>query len=99
MKSKIKKESTMKVFGLKHIHENTSIQFTNDGLIMASGVNIKPEIVSKLVNKPGEVYRGESMYVYRRFMDIPAALINKSTIVNAQKTLLKYAQNDINSVL
>lgn len=94
----MRKASTMKVFGLTHIHENTSIEFIETGIIMTSGVNIKKEIVPKLVNLPGKVFKGDSMYVYRRFMKIPSEFINKSTIINVQKTLLKYAQHDIKSI-
>lgn len=94
----MKKISTMKVFGLKHIHENTSIEFIDTGIRMASGVNIEPRIAPLLAGYPGQVFRGESMYIYRRFMTIPAEFINKSSIINVQKTLLTYAQNDVNKV-
>lgn len=90
--------STMKIFGLNHIHENTSIEFTDTGIRMASGINIKPEVVPLLVGLPGQVFKGEFMYIYRRFMHVPAEFINKSTIINVQKTLLTYAQNDVKKV-
>jgi len=85
----------MKVFGLKHIHENTSIEFTTAGLTMASGINVTQDIIPKLHGLSGQVFKGNSMFIYRRFMKISSEFINKSTIINVQKTLLKYAQNDV----
>lgn len=94
-------KSQIKVFGMDHIHENTSITFTKEGLILSSGVNVTNDVAriltfyKQFLDLKGIVYKGEKMQVYRLNKIIPSSFINENTIINVQKELLYNAQMEI----
>lgn len=97
-----KRISSPKIFGLPHIHENTSIKFTNDGMSLSTGLNVSPDIAAFLTfyksiyNFKGVVFKGEKMQIYKLCKKIPSSFINESTVINVQKELLKLVQIEIN---
>lgn len=95
-----KKISSMKVFGLNAIHENTSIQFNSTGLKLSSGVNVDKKTAFALTygGFEGQIFKGQVMQVYRRSMQIHSQFINIETIKNVQKYLIKQAQDDIKKI-
>lgn len=92
----------VKVFGLKHLHENTHIKFNDEGIILSVGLNVE-EKISRLLNFnqavtgfKGKVYKADKMFVYRHYYSIKSKHVNAQTIQFMQDDLLKKVQTDIN---
>lgn len=94
--------SSMKVFGLPSIHENTSIKFNSNGLVLSVGLNVEPHIAvllntnQHLSGFSGKVLKGHKMQCYKLAQAIPGNCINADSIINVQSDLLRRVQIDIN---
>jgi hypothetical protein len=92
------KVSSMKVFGLSHIHENTSIRFESDGISLSVGLNISPELIPILSHDfKGKVFKGEFIHSYKRAKKIEGIFVSNTTITYVQKILMAEVQKDIKS--
>lgn len=95
--------STVKVFGLEGLHENTHIKFTNDGIILSVGLAVEEHISRILLFNQmvtgftGKVYKSEQRFMYRYYQEISSKFICSKVVLLEQNNLLKKLQVDINT--
>lgn len=81
-----------------HIHENTLVKFTSNGMTISTGLNVTKEVAAALTFNSiftGKVFKGEKMQIYKKARHIPSQYINEETVLMIQKILLNEVQTDI----
>lgn len=90
--------NTIKVMGL-HIHENTLVKFTPNGMTISAGLNVTPEIAFILtyhnLSFKGKVYKGEKMQIYKKEKHIESRYICEEQVLHVQRQLILEVQADI----
>ena len=81
------------VKGLDKFHANTTIEFTEAGLIIHVSLNVEPEVAQKLC--PLNVFQGKQFWVYKLKKLVPSRFITKTTIQMVQNELLKNCMSNI----
>jgi len=75
------------VKGLDNLHPNTTLEFTEVGIIVHVTLNIQPEVAKKLC--PLNVFKGNKFLVYKVYKFVPSKYVTKTNIQKVQEYLLK----------